>query len=190
MVPFKYGLTAVESTHSWVFCRVQAFSSQAAPSSGTSFLRVGEPVVGFIEPTNRKAHSAQLTSWDRTTPEFWRLSSPASFPIRFDLNSNAIYRLPQLSAHGFSYLRPPKCNVLRFETPVPASAGAPPAEVASPDRSKSRGRSKSRAPRNPKTPSWHSKATEQVKFEENPATASEPSFNKFYSPTLTSERVL
>ena len=183
-IPFRYGLTTAECASSWVFCRVQAFSSHAAPSHGTGFLRVGEPVVGFVEPTNRHAHSAQLTSWDKTTPEFWRASAPASVPFKIELSSHAIYRLPQLSAHGFAYLRPPKLHVLRFDTPVDAAPA--PKGASSPARSKSRGRS--RGPRNPKTPSWHGEHTEKEKFESNPATASE--IPSVFSPLTLSRKGL
>ena len=179
-LPFRYGLSSAETAISHVFCRVQAFTSQAAPASGTSFLRVGEPVVGFIEPTNRQAHSAQLTGWDRTSLDEWRTSSPASFPVRFDLNKQAIFDTPQLSALGFSYLRPPKCNVLKVETPVQGPAFA---QASSPGRS-SRGRSRARkGPRDPKVPSWHGE----------PASASETLFPKAFplpSPEGIFERVL
>ena len=62
-LPFLYWLPSLETATCHVFCRVQAFTPQAAPSSGASFLRVGEPVVGFIDPKNRQARSAHLTRW-------------------------------------------------------------------------------------------------------------------------------
>lgn len=138
MVPFKYGITSSEaSRRSWVFCRIQAFASQAAFSKGNSLVCVGGPVVGFVEPTNKGPKSAQLTGWSKTSLEFWRLSSPDSPPIRFDLNPNAIYCLPQLSGAGFAYLRPPRTDFLFLDNPERQLAPAAPSN-RDPSRAASR----------------------------------------------------
>ena len=168
MVPWDYGLTSAECAHSWVFCRIQAFASQAACTDGNSLVCVGDPVVGFVEPTNRKPKSAHLTGWSKTSLEFWRLPSPASFPIKFALNGNALYCLPHLSDSGFSYVRQPKCNFIYLVAP---SRGPSPAFAEETARDSSRApsrrgrdRNRSQAPR----PNWHVPQTDAA---ENPNTS-------------------
>ena len=119
MLPFKYGLTSsVAAAHRWVFCRIQAFAPQSAFSGGNSLVCVGDPVVGFVEPTNRKPKSAHLAGWSKSPFGFWRLPNPDSFPIRFELNPNALYFLPHLPGEGFNYARLPKTNFLFLDALV------------------------------------------------------------------------
>ena len=175
----KYGLTSSEAAYrSWVFCRIQAFASQAAFPDGDSLVRVGDPVVGCVEPTNRKPKSAQLTARPKTTPEFWRLSTPASFPIRFELDHNAIYCLPHLSAEGFAYTWPPKSNFLLLDSSLRTPTIAADASKREPSRSPSRrGRDTKKSP-----PICHGERTAPSSASANPATADEFVFlgNSFF----------
>ena len=64
-------------------------------------------MVGFCEPSSGDDKICQLVGWDTCEPDFWKAASPNTVPAAFDLNSDAIYVIPQLSAENFSYMRVP-----------------------------------------------------------------------------------
>ena len=63
MIPWRYGTTVGEGGPSFLLVRVNAFISRAFFRTPVQVLAVGDPVVGYIEPTNGKSLSAQLVSW-------------------------------------------------------------------------------------------------------------------------------
>ena len=65
-IPWRFGNSPAETTASHIFVRVQAFVSRAAFTSPVQRLAVGDPVVGYLEPTNGPSKSAQLVSWSPT----------------------------------------------------------------------------------------------------------------------------
>ena len=95
-LPFRYGSTKGEAFDSWLHCRVTAFMSAACFEEPRLFLKVGDPVSGFLECTHSKKHfGAQLTGWPRTLATEWKTISPASFPLAFELNGDVIAALPR-----------------------------------------------------------------------------------------------
>ena len=53
LLPWRYGSTPAERVDSFIFVRLQAFVSKAAfASAPAALLRVGMPVVGFVEPSS------------------------------------------------------------------------------------------------------------------------------------------
>ena len=132
MIPWRFGLTAQEYGASHLFCRVQAFISRAIFPTAVAVVSVGDPIVGFIEPTNGGPKSAQLVSWSvcvaRNIPSFplmlfpraletWRITAPATPPTYWELHQDPLYVVPQLHGLHFSYLRAPHLNVGVFEAP-------------------------------------------------------------------------
>ena len=94
-IPWRYGLTAAEVTASKTQVRIQSFVSRAIFPSATCVLRVGGPVVGYIEPTNGEAKSAQLVSWIVTV-----------LIECFDMHSTSYFRPRRRLVEGFSYRLP------------------------------------------------------------------------------------
>ena len=123
-IPFRYGISSHERENSWVFCRVNAWASQAAfAGSAGRLVRVADPVCGFIEPTSTEKDSAQLIAWDLCDPAVWKMAAPASVPSYFEINPNALFRLPQLGAENFLYVRFPKTNYAFLAAPTPVFSG-------------------------------------------------------------------
>ena len=100
-------------------CRIDAFSSHEAFNNAGRLIRVGDPVAGSAEPTNGGTKSAQLIAWDMRGPSVWKLAPPASVPSYFELNHNALYRLPHLAEDNFVYVRFPKTNFAFLDDPTP-----------------------------------------------------------------------
>ena len=119
-LPWRYWGSPSERGDSFLYCRVNMFASQAAFSSSGRLIRVGDPVCGFVEPTSGDASSAQATGWDICDPAVWKMSAPASAPAVFELNPNALFRLPQMAAGNFLYVRFPKTNYAYIAAPPPA----------------------------------------------------------------------
>ena len=75
---------------------------------GTPFyIKLGDGVMGFIEPSSGDCKSAQLVGWDTCSIETWRAISPNTIPAGWDINMDAVYCLPQLSGENFNYMRLP-----------------------------------------------------------------------------------
>ena len=135
MVPWRVGNTPGETQNSFIFVRLQAFISKAFFRTPVQVLAVGDPVVGYVEPTNGDSRSAQIVSWGPVglvtseihfvicdgshSPdlEFWARTSPVTLPNHFEVHTDAIYPLPQLHSHNFDYLRVPHLNVGVFSAP-------------------------------------------------------------------------
>ena len=62
-IPWRFGTSRNEKRPSFARVRINAFISRAISPSPVCVLKVGEPVVGYIEPTNGDSKSAQLVSW-------------------------------------------------------------------------------------------------------------------------------
>ena len=76
MIPWRSGTTAGETLASFVYVRINAFVSKALFHTPVQVLAVGEPFVGFAEPTNGDSQSAQLVSWSPT----FRIQPLKKFP--------------------------------------------------------------------------------------------------------------
>ena len=62
--PWLFGASTSETEDSYIFVRIQAFLSKAVFAHAPAVcLRVGLPVVGFLEPSSGSAKSAQLVGW-------------------------------------------------------------------------------------------------------------------------------
>ena len=108
-VPWRYGISTVVKENSWLVFRINAFSPHSAFSGAwEGLVRIGGPVAGFVEPTSGDTESAQLIAWGLCDPAVWKMAAPAAIPCYFELNPNALYRLPQLGAGRFLYVRAPR----------------------------------------------------------------------------------
>lgn len=125
LAPWRYGQTSIENGRSWIYTRVNAFASKAlfakvaqvrtfsAPLIfGLHFhsvrvLHMGQPVMGFCEPSSGDSKSAQLVGWDVSTPDDWKAMSPNSCPRAWGLNMDAIYATPPMSGESFAHTRMP-----------------------------------------------------------------------------------
>ena len=128
LVPWRFGLTSHEKSASYIHVRANAFISRAIFRTPVHVLAVGDPVVGYIEPTNGTSGSAQLVRWSPVDLEYWARASPVTFPTYFELRSDSIYPLPQLHGGNFEYLRVPHLNVGFFESPPPVRCAQRPFE--------------------------------------------------------------
>ena len=79
---FRYGTSPAELVGSFVFARVNAWSSKAVLDRSFEAVCLGMPVQGLLTPTDSKYASAQLNCWRPTTFQEWKIASPRSF---FDL---------------------------------------------------------------------------------------------------------
>ena len=107
---YRFGSSAAETEDSFVYVRIQAFLSKAAFARGPAqLLRVGPPVVGFLEPSSGSSKSAHLVGWDVANLSEWQLTSHDTFPTSpWEMCMGAIFCLPQLSGRNFPYSRLPK----------------------------------------------------------------------------------
>ena len=127
-IPWRYGTNVRETGLSWILVRVQAFVSKAlfdsparvvlcAPPLFFSFsvsfsrahprIKLGHCVSGFCEPTNGDTKSCNIVGWDTCSLDMWRACSPTTAISAFDLNMDAVFRIPQLSGVNFGYKRLP-----------------------------------------------------------------------------------
>ena len=92
--------------------RIRAFLSMAVfPIAPAVSLKVGMPVVRFLEPSSGNATSAPLMGWDVShLSERKMMSRNAAPPSPWDLNMGAILCLPKLSGHRLPYGRIPDPN--------------------------------------------------------------------------------
>ena len=63
MIPWRFGTAVGESSCSYLWVRIQAFISRAVFTSPVQVLAVGDPVVGYVEPSSGTSKSAQLSIW-------------------------------------------------------------------------------------------------------------------------------
>ena len=80
-------------------------------------LKLGDPVSGFIESSSEKKNSAQLTGWDTCSADEWLKLSENTFPPEFNVEKDAIYKLPQLAATNFGSFYPPNVPYLFARSP-------------------------------------------------------------------------
>ena len=144
-VPWRYGQNPLEKENSFVYCRINLFASQAAFNGCGRLIRVGDPVTGFVEPTSGDANSAQAIAWDIVDPALWKLSAPATVPAIFELNPNVLFRIPQLAADNFLYVRFPKTNFAFIAAPTPVFSGFSPQKAVQDQNAVLRGRSLDRS---------------------------------------------
>ena len=140
LLPWRFGNTTQESTASAIYVRINAFVRRAISPSDFCVLSVGQPVVGFWEPTNGPSKSAHLVS---RMPTFlitigvflqllfsgdlltWQRASPATLPNNFELRQDSLYPIPQLRSAGFDYLSAtPECGNFCAPTPVHSPDGS------------------------------------------------------------------
>ena len=154
--PWRYGSSTSEKENSFAHCLINAFPPHAAFDCAGRLIRVGDPVAGFVEPTSGDSKSAHLIAWDVCEPDVWKMCAPASVPSYFELNPNAMFRLPQLAAESFVYVRFPKTNFAFLAAPTPVFGQFAPREPDAPPavaRGRSAVRSPSRRKKRPRTPS-------------------------------------
>ena len=72
------------------------------------FLKVGDPVSGFLECTNSKKHfGAQMTGWPKALATEWKkIISPASSPSAFELDGDVIAALPRTKRGSSDFTKP------------------------------------------------------------------------------------
>ena len=116
-VPWRFGSSQAETRASFVWVRINAFISKALFTTPVRALQVGEPIVGFVEPTNGDSKSAQLVSWSPTDLDTWRCQAAASFPNYWETHVDALFPIPQLHSANFEYLRPPHLHAGIFVAP-------------------------------------------------------------------------
>ena len=128
MFPWRFSdLTHLEQRDSFFFARVIAFASTATLSAASCRICVGEPVVGFTQPTSGDSRSAQLVGWHTCDLNDWQLMAGNTLPPSpWDLCSDTPFVFlngfpwfhsqfresfplsPQLSAMNFVYTRLPR----------------------------------------------------------------------------------
>ena len=111
-LPFRYGSSPSEMEDSWVFCRVNAFSSCACLPSAAQGVRVGQIVSGVLAKSSHEYHTAQLVGWSGTSASDWKMLSPRTFPVNgIELSLHDVYRLPALNRRHFpSPAEPPSLD--------------------------------------------------------------------------------
>ena len=87
LISWRYGNDPRENDESFTFCRINAFDSKSLLTIGGEdfldcaptflpnpavFIKVGDPVVGFLEPSSGDAKSAHLTGWGKTDFLTWQ----------------------------------------------------------------------------------------------------------------------
>ena len=118
LFPWRYGSEPEETTNSFIYARVNCFTSTAAFSNPIRMLKLGECVSGFIEVSSKTSRSAQLTGWDICSPADWLAMSESTFPSVFELHKDAIFHLPQLSSENFTSFYPPNVPYYVAESPT------------------------------------------------------------------------
>ena len=89
-----------------VWCRVGAFSASFIDNTAAEFtnISIGDPVVGFVEPTSSKIYdSANLAWWRKATYKEWETVSytTAVQPDEYEYRRKPIARLPLLAGKPF-----------------------------------------------------------------------------------------
>ena len=93
LFPWRFGdLRQLETRDSFIFARVIAFASTAAFSAAACRVSVGEPVVGFLQPSSGDSRSAQLVGWHTCSLQDWQLTAGNTLPPSpWDLCSDTLY---------------------------------------------------------------------------------------------------
>ena len=116
MLPWRFG--GIEEYDSFIFVRVTAFASRALFASSADMISIGDPLVGFLEPSSGETANAQLVSWRKASFEEWRFTSANTMPPSpWNFSSDIIFMIPQLSANNLFYTRLPKA-LATFAVPL------------------------------------------------------------------------
>ena len=93
MFPWRFSdIRRLETQDSFIFARVIAFASTAALPAAAVRIAVGEPVVGFIQPTSGDSRSAQLVGWHPCSLSDWQLMAGNTLPPSpWDLCSDTLF---------------------------------------------------------------------------------------------------
>ena len=94
---FRYGFSPDEASDSFVYARVNAFSSKAVLGSNYAPVWLGMPVRGLLTPTDSDYATAQLNCWAPCSFQEWEVAIPRSFfddGIAIDRDAN--FHLPLL----------------------------------------------------------------------------------------------
>ena len=98
-LPVQY---ADEPVKSFIYCRVNCFTSQSLLKSDFTAIRPVMTVAGIIVKTISDRKTAQLVAWGRVSAHDWRNFSPDSwFEEPFELDGTRIYALPLLGSANF-----------------------------------------------------------------------------------------
>ena len=128
LLPWRFGNSAADVIDSFICVRIQAFLPNACFSSADSQLRVGAPVGGYIDPSSGNARSDQLVGLPTALLLDWKLTCRNTLPPSpWNLNMDAIYGLPQLSARNLTYARVPHVNFRFSAAPAISSVYTVPA---------------------------------------------------------------
>ena len=118
---FKYGSSELEVESSFIFVRINAYTSQACLNGDFTRLLPGTPVKGVVCRSSEKGYqSAQLVGWGPCDVAEWKGLAPDSFPRRgLELSSAAIFNLPQLHSEHFPpVLSWPAMNYILIQQPT------------------------------------------------------------------------
>ena len=84
-------------------------------------ISLGDPLVGFLEPSSGDTANAQLVSWRKASFEEWRMAAENTIPAPpWDFSSDVVFTIPQLSAANLFYTRLPH-SLSTFSAPPPVS---------------------------------------------------------------------
>ena len=124
MLPWRFG--GIEEYDSFIFVRVTAFASRALFASSADMISIGDPLVGFLEPSSGETANAQLVSWRKASFDEWRFTSANTMPPSpWNFSSDIIFMIPQLSAANLSYTRLPHALATFVVSPPVSSVLAP-----------------------------------------------------------------
>ena len=116
-LPWRYGAEPEETCNSWIYARLNCYTSTAAFSEPYRMIKLGSAVCGFLEASTSEYGSAQLTGWDLVSTEEWLRVSENTFPPAFDLYKDAIFKLPQLACANLATFYPPNAPYLFVRSP-------------------------------------------------------------------------
>ena len=116
-LPWRYGGHEAETCNSWIYARLNCYTSTAAFANPFRMIKLGDAVSGFLEASSSTKNSAQLTGWGVIEYSEWLRVSENTFPPAFDLRRDAIYKLPQLSCENLQTFWPPNVPYLVVRSP-------------------------------------------------------------------------
>ena len=116
---WMYGNSPAERHDSFIYCRVQDFTSAACCDGPHALMRVGDPVTGFIEATIGGHGTAQLTGRGPVSSAEWKLRHPRSFMAEgIEVSGDAIAVLHQLPKANFLHRHFPNDPYARMSGPL------------------------------------------------------------------------
>ena len=123
MFPWRFSdLHQLEQRDSFLFTRVIAFASTAAFSAASCRVCVGEPVVGYLQPTSGDSRSAQLVGWHPCSLNDWQLMAGNALPPSpWDICIDTLY----IILNGFPPLFTPPFIFGPRGTPFPCFRSCP-----------------------------------------------------------------